>query len=503
MMIMNILKRNFSVSAIANKSSLIAERFPITVVFVVGVACLFFIMINDGSKLSYKFWIFCSAGVFVSLAASLCAEDLFNAFKTQCITLIAALLWGVYCFFLPAESKDVSLSKGIEIGVLCAVSVFLVFFISFLKKDMDKAFWNFTTKTLFQLALAGVFGMIFWSGLSLAILAIQQLFDVKIDHKIYTNLATVCYVLFSPIYFLANIPYKTEKHDDEIQPNNVLKILALYILTPILATYAVILYAYLFKIIVAWELPNGWVSWLVSALGSGGLIVIALLFPLRLREENRFVVLLSRYMGLFILPLLVLMSIGIFRRIGDYGITINRCYILLLNLWFYGIYTYIFITKSKHIKWILISPIIVALLSSVGFWCMANVTQKVRTAEISAYFNDRQMTIEEAKSMFSEMAEKERERIKSNFEYLHKTYGEESVQPFFSQDIQEFSRNTAYFDTENINEAKFFSERDIDKLKIVAFKTGYPIVIITKVIMGILIRERYIKENGIDVDDLS
>ena len=68
-------------------------------------------------------------------------------------------------------------------------------------------------------------------------------------------------------------------------------------------------------------------------------------------------------------------------------------------------------------------------------------------------------------------------------------------------DLQEFCFYTAYLDTENIKEAKFFSEKDIDKLKIVAYKTGYPLVIITKVIMGILIRDRYFKENTID-DDL-
>ena len=38
-------------------------------------------------------------------------------------------------------------------------------------------------------------------------------------------------------------------------------------------------------------------------------------------------------------------------------------------------------------------------------------------------------------------------------------------------------------------------------IPIVAYKTGYPLVIIAKTIMGILIRERYFKENGIDDDD--
>ena len=437
-----MLKKYFSFNSIIQKISLIAKRFPITILFVGGLASLFFVLINGSTEISLKLWVFCSAGAFISMAASLCAEDYLDILKTQLATLVVVLLWGIYCFFLPTKIGDITLSNGIEIGVIGVSSFFSIFFISFLKRDKEKSFWNFATKTIFQLVLAGLFGMIFFVGLSLAVLAVEQLFNLNINNKLYANLAIVCMVLFTPFYFGANIPDKTEKHDDEIVYNKILKILSLYILTPILAVYTVILYVYLFKIIAAWELPNGWVSWLVTVLGFGGLLVIVLLFPLRLREENRFASFLSRYMGVFILPLLVLMSIAIFRRIGDYGITINRCYVLLLNFWFYGIYAYLFLIKSKRIKWIIISSVAVALLSSVGFWSVANVTQKVLSAQVNAYLNHQQVSIEEAKFLFSDMNEKDREKIKSNLIYLHKTYGAESVQPFFSQNIQDYKRNS-------------------------------------------------------------
>jgi len=63
-------------------------------------------------------------------------------------------------------------------------------------------------------------------------------------------------------------------------------------------------------------------------------------------------------------------------------------------------------------------------------------------------------------------------------------------------DIQEFCRYASVSDTINVTDAKFFSEPDIDKLKIVAFKSGYPVVLIAHV-MGILIRDRYFAENRI------
>ena len=69
-------------------------------------------------------------------------------------------------------------------------------------------------------------------------------------------------------------------------------------------------------------------------------------------------------------------------------------------------------------------------------------------------------------------------------------------------DIQEFSKETAFTDSIRSKTAKFFTENDIDKLRIIAYKSGENIYSISFV-AGILIRDRYFTENGIDVDDVN
>ena len=64
-------------------------------------------------------------------------------------------------------------------------------------------------------------------------------------------------------------------------------------------------------------------------------------------------------------------------------------------------------------------------------------------------------------------------------------------------DLQEFCIDTAFADTTLIKPSKFFSGNDIEKLKVLSFKSGHPLVLITRV-MGILIRDRYFDENNID-----
>jgi len=433
--------RFFSVSTMTEKLALLVKRFPISILFVVGLAVLFFLVINNNFEdISYRLWFFFSVGAFITTVATLFAEDFFDNLKTYGISFFAILLWGTYCFFLPEKTDDMLISKWIEISVISVTAFFSMLFIAFLKKNKDRAFWNFTTQTLFQIALAGVFGAILFGGLSLALLAVNSLFNVWIDEKVYGNLGVICIVIFSPLYFLANIPNKKEKQSEVIFYTKVQKILALYILTPILAVYAVILYAYLFKIIIVCELPNGWVSWLVSALALGGLFVITFLYPVREVSKNKMVDFLSRWFGLLILPLLILMTIGIFRRISDYGITINRCYVLLLNLWFYGIYIYLFFSQSRHVKWILISLTVVALVTSISVWGVANITKKSLTKEVSAVLTE-QLSSEEARAIFAEMTQVEKDRIKSKLEYLHRNFGKESVQVFFADTVSDSHRD--------------------------------------------------------------
>ena len=425
------VKKFFSAGfgAMTQKSVLLAKRFPVSILLIAGVATMLFMGLGIGEDWEYlttRLYIFFSLGAVISVAATLWLEDFIGELKRYIITVAVTLLWGGYCLFFNIE--DSGINEIIELCVIGIAAYLAVFFVSFLKKDKDKAFWRFSTQVVFQYCVATCFGMIIFIGLSLAVLIVDVLFGTEINESRFQDIAIFCFALFSPLYFLANIPNRIDKHNDEIALNKVCKILALYILTPIAAIYAVILYVYLFKIITAWELPNGYVSYMVSALMGIGLIVIALLYPARFT--------LPRWFGVVMLPLLALMSVGISRRLGDYGITVYRGYLLLLNLWFYGICVYIFITKARRVKWILVSFAAIALLASIGPWSIANVTKSILIAEVKKHLD------------LENMKPEDRKKINDKVEYLRETFGEASVQ---SMDTSAVSRLKTETETEKEN----------------------------------------------------
>jgi hypothetical protein len=138
------------------------------------------------------------------------------------------------------------------------------------------------------------------------------------------------------------------------------------------------------------------------------------------------------------LPLLVLMSIGIARRWSDYGISIHRCYVLALNIWFYGICLYLFVSKAKHPKWIIISPAVIFLVLSFQPIGMAKVTKNVLLKQLEPVLwnNDtKTTTLKDAQTTFDALDSLQQQTVSSKLSYLRNTYGVESLQAHFSDSL--------------------------------------------------------------------
>jgi len=378
--------KKFSVQILLQKLRLVATRFPFTLFFIIGLAFELLMKINNKDlEIPDRNWAFFSVGIPLTITLTLFLEEFKNRILSMFINLLAVILLLLYCFSLPDKFYPADV---FQLGVLGIVFTLSAFVASYFRKNTDISFWEFSKTSILQLIISFIFSQVLMLGLSLAILSLKELFKVDIDEKVYGNLAVTCYALFAPIYFLANVPDKSEKHKQKFSFDKFLKMLGLYILLPILLLYTLILYVYLIQIIVKWELPEGWVSWLVSILALGGFLCMLILYPLRLTHENKVVSNFSKYFPVILLPLLVLMTIGIFRRFDDYGLTINRSYVFLLNFWLYGISIYLFFTKSTHLKWIIISFVIIAFISSVGPWSVYNVTRRAMVKEIGQMLDE-------------------------------------------------------------------------------------------------------------------
>lgn len=152
--------------------------------------------------------------------------------------------------------------------------------------------------------------------LLLVILTVELLFPSSPNYRFYELSASFCFILLAPILF---ITLESQKE----QPSVLLlvEVTFNYVLTPVLLVYNVILYVYLAVILVNWDLPKNSVSTMVMVFTIVA-IAIRLVRPLLAKQPLKWY---FRWFALFALPLVALFWVAVGYRIGQYGITVDRC----------------------------------------------------------------------------------------------------------------------------------------------------------------------------------
>lgn len=215
--------------------------------------------------------------------------------------------------------------------------------------------WEYN-KEIFSIWLAGaLYGFVIAVGLWIAILAVDQLFVAHIDFDWYSQIFVWVAAFFHPIYFMSNFP--KQFHQQESKENFTKTILNLvkYILIPLSLLYMAILYMYGLKIISEWSLPRGWVSGLVIGFSVTGILTYLLNYKLPQTDQGSILAWFKKWFFYILSPLIVLLYVAVFKRIGDYGCTPPRYFILITGVWLSCISIYFIISRTDNIKWIPVS----------------------------------------------------------------------------------------------------------------------------------------------------
>jgi hypothetical protein len=218
--------------------------------------------------------------------------------------------------------------------------------------------------------------------------------------------------------------------------------------------YIATLYVYAAKILITWQLPVGWVCYLVSASMLGMVILIFITFPLQYEQGNSFFKKLMRCLPLAMLPLLVLMSVAIGRRLSDYGITVSRLYVVVFNLWCYVVCIGLLLSRNRRIWWVPASFAVVLLLISVGPWSIPNVTEhrlqaEVREAFASSGVKKLPLTGTQYEKWLKTADEKLVRSVDSKLFYLQTDYGYESTNALVEDDAIVGSMDRIQVDRDN------------------------------------------------------
>ncbi|HTN20406.1 MAG TPA: DUF4153 domain-containing protein [Pelobium sp.] len=360
-------------------------------------------------------------GLALSLAFCLYAEtNIVSATKKLIGNLVILLILIVIYFALQPALRQADVFVLLILGFAFHL---LVAFSAFFSKDNEIGFWQINKTFFLRFATSALYSAVLFAGLSIALLSIHTLFDIRWDSEVYIRLWIIIVGLFNTVFFLAGIPRPLSSLNEDANYPKALKVFTQYVLIPLASIYLLILLAYEIKIIVQWSLPNSSVAILTLGYAVFGMLSILLVHPIRNEEGNKWIRLYSKSFYLLMLPLLALLAIAIVKRIADYGITESRYLLIVLSVWLSFITVYFLIKGREHIRIVPISLFIFSVLIVFGPWSIRSVSLNSQSKRLEKYIAQKPSV-------------ERNDEIRNLVRYLNDNYGSQSLQKFVKIDLQ-------------------------------------------------------------------
>ena len=289
------------------------------------------------------------AAMLISLTTSLVQESLKNESKLP--QAISGAAWLVFSLFLTfAFSMDVSWANYYLVATASFIYItatFGIFIAPFWKDRDENAFWIFLFRNLKALVVAALVTALLLASVEALVFCFGALFEHEFNEMVYLYIVYFCASVVFPILYFSGIPAIEECHRETPALNKFATSTIRFLFVPVLSLAILLFYAYIAKFILLWDMPQGMVSYFVSGFMVYMLALVTVLYPARLSPGSTFEKKLLKIFPTACIPLVAMMSVGLVRRISDYGISPWRIYVVGINIFFYIIIAVFLIDKIK------------------------------------------------------------------------------------------------------------------------------------------------------------
>lgn len=346
-------------------------------------------------------------GFFSSILLTLLLERFavkINVYLFQAISVIAT----IGCWLLVKEfDTDVYVTMG-YLGVMFAVVACILFFLYY-EYNKDVLAPHLLKGFIFSAAVAGILQ----SGLTLCIVAFDAIvLDIPEMYKYIAILGVFTGVLVAVNLFLSGVP----KKDEVIVLPKVVKILLGIIGLPIYLLLLTILYVYLAKILITWNIPSNEINLYASF---AALFFILFYFTLgSYRSENKMIELFMKWGKYAMIPIILVQLYAINIRVSAYGITTLRYISIILVAIVLAFLVLTILNKGKYLK------AIFALIATVAIVCtftplnVIDVPDRVQYNRLISYLEANDMYQDGAIISNQDIPVNDKREITNIFEYL-------------------------------------------------------------------------------------
>ena len=336
------------------------KRFPFTITSAT-LASIFFIMATydeyaeDFNNKMISYGLVFAFAIFLYAFIKLFNEGLRNFYdlknlknnnllKVISYVMTLPILYGIYEL---VYDKAGPLSNYNDNFVFFTLIAFLVVGTSFVAKfNYHKDYVVYVAKILRAFIISNIYSFIVFIGISSIVFALDSLFKFDFGSLVYLRIGIFSFILFNVITFFQDFPKVRDSFTDYKYPKPF-RILLVYIITPLMIIYTLIILAYFIKILALWQIPNNLIVNLVIWFTAFSVVY---LFFLSRVDSIGFINKLKIIFPISLFPLLGMMFFAIYLRISEYGLTENRYIVIAGGLWvFLSLIYYIFYRENSNI----------------------------------------------------------------------------------------------------------------------------------------------------------
>ena len=418
-------------------------RFPIVILdAVLGTAAALILVDHEGpAQPTILFNIFYAAVLGIPLLTTLVLVAERRGLTRQAnlgLQAVGVILLAGYALTIPTDFTHAPLVSLWRFFILAIALHLLASVAPYTRRGEWNGFWHYNKALFMRILNAVLYSLVLYAGLSIALAALDNLFGVYVPGKRYFELWIFVMGIFNSWFFLAGVPEDFAQLDALPDYPKSLKILAQYILLPIVLIYLVILYAYLGKIVLSWDWPQGWVSKLILGFSATGIFLLLLLHPIMGRAENVWIKKFARWFYIILIPLIVMLFLAVWRRVGEYGFTEGRYLAIALGIWLACLVVYFTVSKTRSIKMIPASLFVLAIAVSFGPWGAFSVARQSQVKRLEKLTTEAGILVDgKIRPARAEIPFDQTKQISAVLAYLQETHGYDDIQGWFAQSLRD------------------------------------------------------------------
>jgi hypothetical protein len=422
-----------SVRVVAVEAWSALRRFPETLVVSLASGAVIVWLVHQGREVegreAMRFVATLSLGIPVSFAFAAALERAGARLGRVVAAIGLALLLAAHFAVTRDDPEAVYTMRLLHVSLAAHL---LVAFLPYAREAAGCWEWNARLFTRFALAL--VFSGIVYLGLVASIATAQGLLGVPVAAQTYMDLYVAVAFGFNTWFFLAGVPQPLPAADDPASPPRELRVLVTFVLIPLVSIYLVILYLYVGRIVVLREWPRGTIGYIVSAFSIVGLLTLLLGHPMR-RDAQAWFSRYARAFGAALVPLVVLLVLGAWRRVSDYGLTESRYLLLALGGWIGIVGTWLAFSRRLDVRMIPMTLFAATVLTAAGPWGAYAVSWRSQLGRLEGLIAAHQLSTVGEGAAEADVGFEDRKQISSILDYLNDVHAGAGLQRWFDRTL--------------------------------------------------------------------